>query len=181
MQRKAIEELLPTVFRQVMAQGEPLYALVGVMEMLHAPAEEALDRLDRHLDPYASPEHFLAFLASWVDMDRFFGEQDQDPTPDAPPSFPTGLGRLRELIAAAAYLSKWRGTAQGLLLFLRTATGLDSFDLDEQVPGVDGRPRPFHIAIKAPHEAAPYRALVERIIEMEKPAYVTYELRFGAP
>ena len=39
---------------------------------------------------------------------------------------------LRELIAAAAQLSQWRGTAQGLQRFLETATGIEGFELDEE-------------------------------------------------
>jgi hypothetical protein len=39
--------------------------------------------------------------------------------------------------------------------------------------------RPFHIRVVGPAEAAVYQPLVERIIELEKPAYVTYELQFG--
>ena len=39
--------------------------------------------------------------------------------------------------------------------------------------GSDGRPKPFHIRVRAPQEAAPYRVMIERIIESEKPAYVT--------
>jgi hypothetical protein len=93
----------------------------------------------------------------------------------------TGLGRLRELVAAAGEISRWRGTARGLRLFLQTATGVRDFVLDERVPGPDGRPRPFHLRVHAPASLLPHRALLERIIEREKPAYVTYELLFTQP
>jgi hypothetical protein len=83
-------------------------------------------------------------------------------------------------VAAAAYLSQWRGTARGLLRFLETATGLQGFIIEEQVLDPNGRPRPFHIRVIAPAEAAPYQVLLERVIEFEKPAYVTYELVFNS-
>ena len=92
--------------------------------------------------------------------------------------YPAGTGRLREVIAAAAYLSKWRGTAQGLLRFLETATGIDGFRIEEQVLDANGEHRPFHIRVRSPASAQAYRPLIERIVEMEKPAYVTYELQF---
>jgi hypothetical protein len=44
------------------------------------------------------------------------------------------------------------------------------------VIGPDQRPRPFHIAVHIPPESEPYRALITRIVEAEKPAYVTYTL-----
>ncbi len=62
--------------------------------------------------------------------------------------------------------------------FLETATGSQGFEIDEQVPGPNGQPRPFHLLIRAPAQAARCATLVERIVEMEKPAYVTYELEF---
>ena len=67
-----------------------------------------------------------------------------------------------------------------MLRFLETATGVRGFAIDEQVPGEGGLPRPFHLRVHAPRETEPFRVLIERIVEVEKPAYVTYELVFGA-
>jgi len=106
------------------------------------------------------------------------------PRSESGPSTPrlsTGVGRLRELTAAAVTLSHWRGTRKGLTLFLETATGTNGFEVDEHVVGVDGRVKPFHLRITAPGQLAEHRSLIQRIIELEKPAYVTYELGFGSP
>ena len=51
--------------------------------------------------------------------------------------------------------------------------------IHEEVLDTNGRPRPFHVRIVAPAAALPHRALVERIIESEKPAHVTYDLEFA--
>jgi phage tail-like protein len=163
MKRNDIEQLLPGIFQRTLHEGGPLAALLEVMEGLHAPSEEALVGLPALFDPRRTPERFVPFLARWVDL-------------GVPVT--TGLGRQRELVAAAVELSRWRGTARGLRLFLRTATGSDAFVIEEQVPGPDGRPRPFHLRVRAPEALAPHRAMVEAIIEREKPAYVTYELHF---
>ncbi len=93
----------------------------------------------------------------------------------------SGLGNLRELIANAAYLSQWRGTKRGLLLFLQIATGTSNFEIEEQTTGANAPPRSFHIRVRAPRETELHRALIERIIQLEKPAYVTYELDFPSP
>jgi P2-related tail formation protein len=181
MKRNEIEQLLPEVIRRTIRPGNPLAALLEVMEALHAPSEEVLAELDRYLDPYRAPDSFVPYLARWVDLQRFLSEfRESEPSSGGPASVPFagGLGRLRDLIAAAATLSKWRGTARGLLRFLETATGVHGFEIDETVPGPDGNPRPFHLRVRAPAASKRYRALVERIIEMEKPAYVTYELTF---
>ena len=166
MKSAEILRLLPGVFQRTAREGSPLAALLSVMEVLHAPSEQVLENLDALFDPRRAPDRFVPFLARWVDLDL---------------PVTTGLGRLRELAAAGVELSRWRGTARGLLLFLSTATGRKDFQLDERVPGPDGLPRPFHIRVHAPSELEPHRPMLERIIELEKPAYVTYELHFTQP
>ncbi|GHO58442.1 phage tail protein [Ktedonobacter robiniae] len=176
MKRTDIERLLPEVFQRAIEGGSPLLTLLEVMEALPAPDEAVLDQLDAFFDPYRAPDAFVPFLASWVDLERFLQGVPATSATQAAPSWPSGMGRLRELIAAVPFLAQWRGTAKGLLRFLETATGVQGFTIEEQVPGSDGLPRPFHLRVRAPHEAAPYRAMIEQIIESEKPAYVTYEL-----
>lgn len=180
MKRSEIEQLLPGIFQRTLRPQTPLYALLEVMEALHAPSEAVLADLDSFFDPYRTPDEFVPYLAGWVDLDRLLHEAKGYAASNAPPPpFPTGQGRLRELIAAAAFLSKWRGTPRGLLRFLETATGATGFVIDERTPGPNGQPRPFHLRIVAPQSVQPYQALLERIIELEKPAYVTYELVFA--
>jgi len=181
MKRREIERLLPEVFQRTLRVGEPLAAIVELMESLHAPDEELLNTVDTCFNAYQAPDRFVPFLAKWVDLDRFFQPLPPGVPPEDWPSqlFPTGLGRLRELIVAATFLSQWRGTAHGLSSFLETATGVKGFEIDQDVFGADGLPRPFHVRVCVPKEAERHRALVERIIAQEKPAYVTHELQIG--
>ena len=180
MKQNAIKHLLPGIFQRSAVEGNPLSAILDVMEGLHAPSEEKLRTLAANFDPHRAPDAFVPFLARWVDLDRLFEKPvEENRSGQSPPRLlPTGLGCLRELIATAAYLSQWRGTAKGLLLFLETATGASGFEIEEQVLGPDKRPRPFHFLLRAPRELLPYHALIERIAESEKPAYVTYEIEF---
>ena len=181
MKRAEIERLLPGIFQRTIHAGtpgrQPLLALLEVMEALHAPDESVLAHLEQFFNAYQAPDRFVVLLARWLDLERFL--TDAPAGGRLPPGLPTGTGRLREMVAAAAYLSKWRGTARGLLRFLETATGISGFAVDEAVPGPDGEPRLFHVRIRAPGEAAPYRTLIDHIIAEEKPVHVTYELQFG--
>jgi phage tail-like protein len=179
MKRTEIERLLPEVFQRTICEGGPLFALLEVMYMLHEPSQAVLDSIDAAFDPRRASSEMVAFLARWVDLERFFDESAGGKT--ASPlrqQAPTGLARLRELVAIAAYLTKWRGTAKGLLLFLETATGERGFEIQEQVADADGRARAFHLRVIAPSITTPDKILIERIVEFEKPAYVTYELEF---
>jgi len=178
MKKGQIKRLLPAVYQRAVQPGNPLSAILDVMETMHAPSESALNSLDLNFDPYRAPDAFVPYLASWVDLEVLL-DVPRTGSPTSTPSLSTGLGRLRELTAAAATLSQWRGTRKGLCLFLETATGAKGFEVDEQVAGADGKARPFHLRITAPKELVEHRILIERIVELEKPAYVTYELAFG--
>jgi len=181
MRKDEIMHLLPMVFQRTIREGSPLMALLEVMEELHRPSEKGLEEIDNIFNPYRAADRFIPFLACWVDLDRFFtaGSDDGLKLSETAPPISTGLGRLRELIAAAAYLSNWRGTMKGLTLFLETATGVQGFEVDEKVPDSNGLPCPYHIRVCAPKTTEPHRYLIEMIIEQEKPAYVTYDLQFG--
>lgn len=179
MKRTEIERLLPEVFRATLEPPGPLGALLNVMALLHAPNEQILDHLDAAFDPNRTEDRFVPLLARWLDLDRLFVQSATD-APEMAELEPisSGMGRLRELIARAAYLSHWRGTRTGLMAFLETATGVSGFDVDEQVLDERGLPRPFHIRVLVPEGLDAHRPLIQRIIEFEKPAYVTYDLRF---
>jgi phage tail-like protein len=177
MKRAEIERLLPGIYQRTPRVGGPLAALLDAMELMHAPAEAALEELDKIFDPRRTREPFVWYLARWVGLNRLY-EQGADDVLPSRPAARIESNRLRELIAIAASLSKWRGTGAGLIRFLEAATGIRGYGVDERVPGPNGRPRPFHLRVLAPAAAAPQRALIERIIELEKPAYVTVELEF---
>jgi phage tail-like protein len=183
MRSAEIERLLPSVFERTLREQSPLRALVRVMEALHEPSERILANLDATFDPRRAPEVFVPFLARWVDLERLLIEPgDGARARPVRPTISTGLGRLRELIAAAASLSKWRGTRRGLLSFLRAATGANAedFQIRENVDR-HGASRLFHIVVYAPAALEAHQALLRRIIDLEKPAYVTSELVFGSP
>ena len=179
MKQSEIRRLLPAVIGRTAREGNPLHTLLGVMEMLHDPSERVLDDLDSYFDPLRAPDAFIPYLAGWVDLDRLLVADPAELREKAPPPFPTGVGRLRELVASAAFLAKWRGTATGLLRSLEIATGIQGFSVVENPPGPDRQAQPFHIRVHMPPEAAPYEVIIRRIIEMEKPAYVTYDLQVG--
>ncbi|MCB1948939.1 phage tail protein [Nitrosomonas sp.] len=179
MKHRELKQLLPEIFQRTDQPGSPLYGLLQAMEALSEPAETILQRLPVYFDPYTAPEKFLPFLASWVDLDRFFSSSPGSTVTETELLQLLNSGRLRELIVAATRLSKLRGTAAGLQLFLETATGVQGFTIDENVLQENNDMIPFHIKITAPKAAQRYQILIERIIEQEKPVYVTHYLEFS--
>lgn len=179
MKQAEIQRLLPEIFQRAVYPGNPLDGVLAVMELLQAPSEEALQNLETFFDPQRTPAAFVPYLASWVDLDQLLAVSPTKAGATLQPAFPTGVGRLRELVAAAPYLSKWRGTARGLLVFLEIATGLKGFKIEEQPVDQAGVPRPFHLRVQAPAMSQAIRTLVESIIRLEKPAYVTFEVSYA--
>jgi len=179
MKPKEIERLLPEVFRASLVEPGPMTPLLEVMAQMHAPCEAALDALDDYFDPGRADDRFVPLLSRWVDLERLFvasaagasGAIDREP-------ISSGMGRLRELVARVAYLSQWRGTRLGLVTFLETAVGVHGFEIEDRVPDAAGVARPFHLRVVAPAGLQAHRLLIERIIELEKPAYATCELDF---
>lgn len=183
MKQDEIKNFLPAVFQRPIPAGNargtlrnPLVTLLGVMEMLHAPSEKILEDVDRFFDAHRAPDEFVPFLAHWVNLDRIFWVTEDASDLDSP--LMPKIGYLRELVANATYLSQWRGTKKGLLLFLRTATGAKDFEIEERVKDGDGQVLPFHLKIRAPQSIQAQEDLIKRIIESEKPVHLTYELEF---
>lgn len=164
MKSSALAKLLPAVFQRGVVDKTPLAAALDAMEELHASTEAQLAALDEILDPLRAPDRFVPYLARWVDFDV---------------EITTGLARLRAAVAAAAELARWRGCRRGLLGLLEVATGTTGFEIDEEVRDARGAPRPFHIRVTAPAALVAHEEMLQRIIRVEKPVYVTHELRFS--
>lgn len=178
MKQNEIAFLLPGIFQRTLRPGSPLAALLAVMEGLSAVPEETLEHVEIFFNPYRAPDRFVPFLADWVDLEWLLIQNPNERAQTGTAPLESGLGRLRELIAVSSHLSQMRGTARGLVLFLETATGISGFKIAENCTCGDEKPKPFHICVQAPAQSAIYRALIERIIEFEKPAYLTYDLIF---
>src|SRR5260370_24846962 len=106
MKREAIAHLLPEVFQRAIRPETPLSAILDVMEGLHAPSEKILKELSATFDPRRTPDRFVPFLAAWVDLDWLFEPflDERRTSASAPLQVSTGVGHLRELIAAATVL-----------------------------------------------------------------------------
>jgi phage tail-like protein len=179
MQVDRIARLLPETYRSAVRPGSVLAALLGIMEQMHEPSEQVIDELDRYLDPMRAPDRFVPLLAHWVGLAGYLDWSGGRPGAGQP-RFAPGLDRLRLLISAAARLNARRGTASALEEFLVTATGAAGFFVEESPPDPIGRTRPFHIRVHAPAAARPYSDLLQRIVDRERPAFVSYEIQYDS-
>ena len=98
MKKEQIKTLLPSVFQRTAAPGSALFAILDLMEALHGPSESVLGRLDMFFDPYRSPDEFVPYLASWVDL-QILLDVPRSSSSWSQATLSTGMGRLRELTA----------------------------------------------------------------------------------
>jgi phage tail-like protein len=164
MRRAAIERLLPAAYQRASVDGSVLRALIDVMETLHIPDEQILAESDELFAPYRTPDRFAAYLLRWVAMDHVLAGPSRDAA-----ALP--VGRLRDLVAEGAALARWRGTPYGMRRALSIATGVRGFVIDEPAD------RAFHFVVRTPQAAADQLALIQRVVEAEKPAATTFEVR----
>jgi phage tail-like protein len=168
VRKEAIAALLPGIFQRTVDWDSPenvLAAVLSVMERLHQQTETVLDNLDAYFQPDLAPDNFIPFLAHWVGLGPLLPADDS--------LFPGGTNRLRDLVWTAVSLAQRRGTRESLITLLQTATGLKGFNVYEE------QERPLHIVVVYPSSAEHYLPLLKQIVALEKPVFVTYEMKEG--
>jgi phage tail-like protein len=95
---------LPALF----AEDDFAQRFVGGIDDVLSPLLSTLDNLPAYLDPWLAPPDFLDWLSHWV------GAATESNEP---------VERRRAVIARAAGLYAWRGTARGLTDAIEAATG----------------------------------------------------------
>lgn len=141
----------------------PIYAdtdFVGryllVFEDLIGPLQQIVAHWDMFLNPDTVPETFLPWLNDWMAhlVDEHWSPETQ-----------------RELLLKANWLHQARGTVDGLSTHLRIATGCE-VRIEENVDG----PHTFRVIIVSGDKEID-RRIVERIIDVNRPAHTSYTLQ----
>jgi phage tail-like protein len=162
---------LPSIFHNDML----MQRLLAIYEAPFVDFMCFLETLSYYFDPRMTPSSFLPFLAQWVAM-RLNGRWPVE--------------RQREVIMRAVELYRWRGTAEGIKLFLELLTGhdceisqtfngfrlgMDYSRMGRETLMASGPDRTFIITIHA-QVTAEEEILIRQVIEAEKPAHAAYEL-----
>lgn len=168
LERRDLVELLPEVMRLADLPGSPFAATLDAMHDLLAPTMARIETVDMWFDPLTAPPAALPLLATWLDLavaaEVTVACHDDEAARDR---------ALRRLVIAGHDLVRLRGTRQGLERLLRIVTSMDHFTLDDGAATA-----PFHLAVVAPQAVADRAGALRRLIEHERPVYVTWSLRF---
>lgn len=139
-----------------------------IFESILGPIDRTVGNLHYYFDAQMAPPEMLPWLASWLGLalDERWPEEQR-----------------RALILAAVDLYQWRGTRRGLSEFLRLYTGFIP-EITEHGVGRRGitaaEAFKFTVRLRVPDPAQVDRAVVEAIIEAEKPAHTGYTLEIVA-
>lgn len=138
-----------------------------IFESILSPVNRTTENLHHYFDPQVTPPEFVDWLGSWLGLvlDERWPEQ-----------------RRRDLIAAATNLYQWRGTKYGLSEFLRLYTGIEPEIIEptlREVANNRSRAYRFTVRMRVPKDAGVSRALIESIIDAEKPAFAACTLELS--
>ena len=153
--RSTYMDYLPGVF----SRNDFLARYLLIFETIAEPVQRTVDNLPDHFDPSLAPPDFLPWLGSWL------GLVLDERWPDA---------QRRELIRAAADLYRWRGTSRGLSEYIRVYTGITPEIVEPTLSEVStSRDLAFKFTVRLtlPPGVQVDRALLEQIIDAEKPAF----------
>lgn len=165
MRAAEIALLLPDVYRRSAPPGSVLAAVLDVMEQLHQPSEDVLSAFEEYLDPLVTPTPFVRLLATWVDLERLDAAAAGQPSLD--------VERMRLLVHLAAPLGGTRGTAEGLRLAVRAATGLPECRVLATGP--------FTVRVELPGATPAQLELARAVVHQERPAHILAEVTDGGP
>lgn len=151
-------EYLPDIYNGENNRFIPRF--LALLESILAPIEWNIDNFDLYLDPKTAPFFFLPWLADWFEItfDESWSEESR-----------------RQLLAEAHQIHGRKGTAWALCRILEIYTGKMP-EIDDQNKNLD----PFTFTVKIPiPEQQVKRAIIEQIIDANKPAHTSYSLIFG--
>ena len=177
---------LPTVYQEV----DFINRFVKIFEEAFDPVVNSFNSMWAHLDPLTAPQALLPFLARWIDW---------------PLDSQLDLFQQRRLMRRAVEIYRLRGTRKGLRFYLHLYTGLPlddhlSCETDKSICitesfsqgcllgvahlGHDtvlggGNPYHFQVCLKVQRPQVVDEQLVRRIIDQEKPAFCTYDLKIN--
>lgn len=150
---------------------------LNIFEDIMRPLENTIDNLSLYFDPMMTPESFIPWLASWLDL-----------IPD--PSWT--VKKRRELIKSAAMIHRLRGTKRGLSEYLRIYTGsvpeiseaVQGMKLDSDtrlgintILGSPGSANSFTVTLEIDGNNEVDIDTVRAIIDSQKPAHTVYTLQ----
>ena len=178
-------DYLPALYHD----DELMSRFLMLFESFWSPLERQIDHLSFYFDPRLTPADFLPWLASWLDLtlDERWPEE-----------------KRRRLVCAAVSLYRKRGTRRGVQEFLALYTGKRPHIIEHRAEnfrlgagallgpgialGLDNKPHTFTVALRLPplpaldeeerrQKESDRRRIIESIIESEKPAHTSYNLR----
>ncbi|MFF4230392.1 phage tail protein [Streptomyces sp. NPDC001820] len=165
-----IGRMLPAVF----ADDDLAQRFVAGLDEVIAPILNVLDCLDSYFTPTLAPVDFTHWLCGWVGAETDGREPEE---------------RLREAVAAAAYLHRVRGTRRGLSEAIRLAFGVEPEITESGAADWEARPlgrfpgerRPrLHVTLRLPDPTPSDEYRLDSLVAAARPAHMPYAVQVTA-
>lgn len=166
MERHEITAILPEVMAGADLPSSPFAAMLDAMVTLADPVEAQIKGIHRVADPLLTPDRMIDMLLGWFDLAPVARAIRRHALPDD--SAAALAHRLRRLLVLAPVLLPQRGTAPGLAAMLDAACGISGTAVSDSAT--------FHISVTLPAGSGARLPLARRIVELERPVFVTYTL-----
>jgi phage tail-like protein len=147
---------LPSIFHE----SDFMSRFLLIFETMWEPLESRQDNVAMYFDPRSAPAPLLPWLATWIQIPYRVNMPES---------------RVREVLADAFELYRWRGTSYGLTRMIEACTGLTPVVVEDP-----HEPFTFRIRMRIPDGSEVTRDLIEHLIQMHKPAYAGYSLELLA-
>lgn len=161
--RSSYMDYLPGIY----SRNEFLGRYLLIFESILSPIQRTIANAPFYFDPGTTPASLLPWLGAWLGlvMDERWPED-----------------RRRDLIAAASRLYRWRGTRRGMVEVVRIFTGVEPEIIEPTLTEISAnRNRAFRFTVRVtlPRGADADERMLQRIIDLEKPAFAagTVEIR----
>jgi phage tail-like protein len=156
-------EFLPGVYHR----NEFLGRFLLIFEELLAPLDRQIANLPHYFDPDTTTEELLDWLGEWVAI--VFDDR-------------VPVERRRSAVNNAVRIYRRRGTSRGLAEFIEAVTGERPEIVEPTLADVSrnaGLAFTFTVRMTVPADSPIEEDLVQRVIDVQKPAFAAATLEFG--
>ena len=167
---KKLTQALPLAMQAGFASPGPSAEVLHVVAAMLAQPAALIDNSEQLFDPIYAPDSLLPWLSGWFGWDWLFRDpRDPRKMRSISDAFPPGTDRLRSLLVAGPTLHRLRGRSEGLLMTLRTATGIQDFSVQQMIDQQ-------HLVIVVSALPLGWAPWLKRLIAMERPVHLTWSL-----
>lgn len=167
MNKEKILALLPWIMRKNLKKDSPLDTIVSIMAGYVKPVDDKYTNLNDFFNPLLTTPEMVYHMACWFKVDWIFGRGTLGLITSQTLEGQKTLLRLRRIVSDIEYIIWWKGTSKGLKFLLERVLDISDIEIENH---------DFHFNIKIDKKHNLDLDLLNRVVEHEKPAPMTWSM-----